>query len=395
MHRLSVIAVAGLAACALAVYFLGVWTPYTEARTIARGAADFKELSDRFAALAERKGAEYAFEVLRRTQFPPQTDLHLLGHVVGDELYKQKGIEGIAVCTQDFRNACSHSIVIGALDEYGGEEALGLVRDACEKAPGGPGAYTMCYHGLGHGVFAFFGYDLTPTVAFCEKTGTERYHEQEYTECVGGAIMELMGGGGHDREAWLTARVKYLSEDNPLLPCMSGEVPDQAKALCLVYLTPRLLELAGANLGNPDQALFPKALAFCDAIPASEQELRDACFGGFGKEFVPLAGKRDIRRVDEFTDQEYKTAIGWCLLAESDDGRRACIADAVASVFWGGENDPEASFRFCKLAEGVSRDACYKRLAEDIGRYAQEDIRSDLCSRIPADSRGACVSSGS
>jgi hypothetical protein len=372
--------------------FLGA-QQYAEAASIARDAKDFKELSDRFVALADTKGAEYAFTVLSRANLPPNTDLHLLGHVVGDELYKQRGVDGIGICTQDFRNACSHSIVIGALNEFGGEPALALIRDACKKAPGGSGAYTMCYHGLGHGIFAFYGYDLEPTIALCKQAGTEEYHKREYIECVGGAVMELMGGGGHDRELWLTSRARYLRNSVPLSPCISEVIPEDARALCLVYLTPRLWELAGIDLGRPDPSLFPKAFAMCDTIPHSKRELRDACFGGFGKEFIPLAGARDIRGVDRFSDDAYAQAIEWCGSAPSEDGRAACISEALSSIFWGGENDPEASFRFCALVkeEGM-QSACYGSLARNIRSYSEGPARDVLCVRIPEAERLVCES---
>lgn len=392
-QRGAYVAAGALAVVALlSVYLIFDPLQYKEAYSIARGAKDFKDLSGRFQRLSDDKGAEYAFEVLKRAEFPPNTDLHLLGHVVGDELYKQRGVDGIAICTQDFRNACSHSIVIGALNEYGGEPALEMIRDACKKAPGGSGAYTMCYHGLGHGVFAFYGYDLSPTVDMCRKTGTSEYHDREYIECVGGAVMELMGGGGHDREKWLASREKYLSKNNPLAPCTSAAVPDEIKPLCLIYLTPHLWEAAGIDLGRPNPTLFPKAFAMCDELPVAKQELRDACFGGFGKEFVPLAGARDIRGVERFSDEEYARAIEWCASADAQDGKEACVAEGLASIFWGGENDPEAGFRFCGLVgDSGMKTACYERLASDIGSYVKESERSALCDRVPESAREICA----
>lgn len=363
--------------------------PYIEAQTIGVGVTSFDQLEKRFASLAESKGAVYAFDVLRIAQLPPNTDLHLLGHTIGDILYKQKGVQGIEDCTQEFRNACSHTIVIGTLDEYGGQAALPLIDDSCKKAPGGPGAYTMCYHGLGHGVFAYFGYDLAKTAAFCKKMGTAAYHDQQYIECVGGSIMELMGGGGHDHEKWLVAQKKYLTDD-PLSPCMDAVIPDEAKSICFIYLTPELFLRAGANLGNPDPNTFPKAFSYCDAIPSSRQLLRDACFGGFGKEFVPLAGSRDIRNVTLFTDQQYQEAISWCHMAGVHDGEVSCIKEALASVFWGGENDPQASFRFCALVGANIQSSCYRNLGNNIVMYTNKKQRDDLCAQLLSVSKESC-----
>lgn len=106
-----------------------------DVETVEIAATSFGEFAIYFKELAEERGAVHAFSVLRETQFPPNIDLHLLGHVVGDELYKQEKMDGMQYCTHDFRNACSHTIVIGALLEKG-PVALDLVHDACRKARG-------------------------------------------------------------------------------------------------------------------------------------------------------------------------------------------------------------------------------------------------------------------
>lgn len=397
MYRLSLnkgwLAFLLAAACVGGVLlYARIWPqPYSEAATIGKNVSSFQELSNRFTAIARAKGGLYAYEILRRADLPPDTDFHLLGHAIGDVMYTQLGVGGIADCTQEFRNACSHTMVIGALQDYGASaQALSLIDDACKKAPGGPGAYTMCYHGLGHGVFAYFGYDLAKTSDFCKKMGTPAYHDEQYTQCVGGAIMELMGGGGHDHDKWEIARQKYLTND-PLAPCTNPLLPEGAKGYCYIYLTPRLFELAGAALAHPDPSTFPKAFSFCDAIPKSHQQLRDSCFGGFGKEFIPLASARDIRHIDKMTDEEFKLAAGWCELSAADDGKRACIGQDLESVFWGGENDPAASFRFCPLAPQDLQDACYKKLASNIHQYLSGDTRVTWCQKLSAAYQPVCM----
>ncbi len=363
--------------------------PYAEAQSIGKNVESFKELSDRFVALAKDKGAVYAFAVLKIANLPSNTDLHLLGHAVGDELYKQQGMGGIAYCTQDFRNACSHAVVIGALNEFGTSDAtLKKIDDACRQAPGGLGAYTMCYHGLGHGVFAYFGYDLQKTVSFCKRMGTSQYNDEQYTQCVGGAVMELMGGGGHDHGAWVVAREKYLNPHDPTALCLGSLIPDSAKTFCFEYLTPELFAQAGAELTSPDPATFPKAFGFCDAVPAGRPELRRACYGGFGKEFVTIAGARDIRHVDQFGDEEYTRAAQWCTLAQTHEGQEACVREALQSVFWGGENNPQASVRFCTDAPTGSQSACWDELTHAIAQYLPG--RTEVCVLLPAYYQPTC-----
>lgn len=377
-------------------------SPYPEAVAIGKNVADFKQLSARFTDLAKEKGAVYAYEVLRRAELPPNTDLHLLGHSVGDELYKQKGVAGISDCTQDFRNACSHTIVIGALQEFG-EAAFPKIREACKLAPGGKGAYTMCFHGLGHGVLAYFQYELIPTINLCKKLGTEKYNNREYIECVGGAIMEIISGGGHDHDAWLKARAKYFKPDDALYPCDALFMPPIARPNCYTYLTPHLFEAVGADMGHPTPQNFEDAFRFCDAVPISDKENRASCFGGFGKEFTVLAQDRDVRKIEDMTSERLQKVADWCSLANKlsrprldngDDvqGILDCDINAVQSLFWGGENKPDAALRFCAvLPEGKRRENCYSELTGAVSFYIDDKpYRANICDKYPEQYKESC-----
>ncbi len=361
--------------------------PSTEsmAKNIGRDVTSFQELSERFQKLAQWKGALYAYDVLRVAKLPGGTDLHLLAHVVGDELYKEKGTAGIKYCTNEFRNACSHTIVIGTLNERG-DAGLKEIRDACKQAPGGSGAYTMCFHGLGHGVFAAEGYDLDKTATFCGKTGTKEYNNREYEECFGGAIMELMGGGGHDKKLWTKRRTEYLSVYDPLAPCSTGLVPPALKGICYTYLSPHLFEFAGADLAHPLPNHFAGAFKYCDLLPAGEPRLRNACFGGIGKEFPVLALGRDIRAIGDASPKVLETIWGWCSLAPNQEGVDACAEQVLNSLFWGGENNPEISASFCSVSPNKnSEERCFDQVEGLIGYYLKSatDIKK-ACKVLPS-----------
>lgn len=343
----------------------------------------FEELSKYFSELAKEKGGAYAYEVLKQAPVPPGTDMHLLGHVVGDILYGQEGLNGIKVCTHDFRNACSHTIVVGLFLEQG-ESALSQIAETCYQAPGGSGAYTMCFHGLGHGVLAYTAYDLEKAVELCEKTGTPEYGYQESSQCMSGTIMEILAGV-HDREAWAKQYKNYLKDDEPLYPCTASFIPDYARPLCYVYLTPHLFEAAGASLAKPTPADYKKAFPFCNKIPVSDTGNRDACYGGFGKEFVGLALDRDIRNVDAMTDGQMKNAYNWCLLADNEGGAISCIKHATNSLYWGGENDRSAAIRFCSLmGDETYQEPCFANLIGAVQNYIQDpSYKKEFCKEIP------------
>lgn len=355
----------------------------SEIRQLQSKSWSFDELKKYFTNLAEKKGAQYAFDVLKTAPLPPDTDLHLLGHVVSDILYKQQGADGIQICTRDFRNACSHSIVVGLFTDKG-EAALSGIGQACQKAPGGLGAYIMCYHGLGHGILAYSGYDFLQTLNYCQKTGTVNYQFKEYPECVSGAVMEIISGGGHDHNIWLKQRTKYLKADHPFYLCSADFMPEQARGRCYDYITPYLWESTGANPDHPDEADFKKSFALCSQI--SESSYRRICYGGFGKEFVTLAAARDIRKVDQMDNQQLKQAVLWCSLAPDQQAVNDCLGSALSSIYWGGENDVSAAVRFCNvIADPGNQKNCFQNLIGQVSFYVKDPgYRESFCEKLPS-----------
>lgn len=350
----------------------------------------FDDLSTYFKKLADQKGGVYAFDVLKVAQLPPNTDLHLLGHVVGDELFKQKGAEGIKYCTQDFRDACSHTIVVG-LFVRDGVKALKTVSDVCRHAPGGKGAYTMCFHGLGHGVLAYTDYDLEKAIKLCQRTGTPEYNNREYIECVGGATMEMMSGI-NDPVLWQIQSKKYFSTTDPLAPCSTTIYPPETKPICYSYLTPHLFEAAGMDPSNPDMASLQKAFHFCDAIPDSEGSDRSTCYGDFGKEFITLAQSRDIRHISDMTNEQLKKAYSWCSVAGDTNGIDACIRSSIQSLYWGGENKPDAAIRYCNIIPDTKgRQACYDELIGAVSYYIDDThYKENFCNSIQPSFKTQC-----
>ncbi len=343
----------------------------------------FSDLTNFFKKMSLDKGALYAFQVLRDASFPPNTDIHLLAHTVGDILYKQRGVNGIQICTKEFRNACSHSIVIGVLVNKG-IGALAEIANACKRAPGGLGAYGMCFHGLGHGVLAYTGYNMAESVKLCERLGTSEHHQIETVECVGGVMMEMMSGV-HDRTAWESQKNKYLKNSDPLFPCNQNFIPAIAKANCYNYLTPHLWEVAGGDLGNPTDSDFTKAFKFCSNLVGDESVYRDACYGGFGKEFIGLAESRDIRKTSEMTPEQLKKIYDWCSLADNENGVLSCISQSVNSLYWGGENKPGAAIAFCGGIKDVGiSDKCFNQLIGNFRYYSTSRQKFlKLCHLLP------------
>lgn len=368
---------------------------YPELKEIKETTRDFSQLTLYFKELAQQKGSIYAFEVLRKASLPPHTDMHLLGHTVGDVLYKEQGVNGIKVCTNDFRNACSHSIVVGLFFDKG-EQALEEIAHVCRDAPGGKGAYTMCFHGLGHGVVAYAGYDLKRAIVLCEKTGTSAYGNREAIECIGGTIMEMISGGFHNRNLWTKQRNVYFSREDPLALCNKNFVPVNAKVQCYIYLTPYLWEAVGADLGNPSNEDFIQSFRLCDRVAVSQANDRDACFGGFGKEFVGLVQGRDIRMssIASIGEGQLRQIYSWCNLSHDERGIIMCNEHALASLYWGGETDRSIALRFCSIIDKKSiQDHCFRNLVNLVSIYITNmQYRELFCGELPPIYRQQCIS---
>ena len=307
---------------------------YQEASTIGAGSKSYSDISNSFVELAKEKGPLYAFEVLRRADLPANTVIHALGHRIAEVLYKEKGIDGMKDCTDEFRDACAMSISSDATQEYGGESALEKIKQICEEYPKDSRGYIECNHGLGHGAVIFFKFDLNKTFEFCKKDAHGNSSNLEYSICVGGAIMELAEGGDHDYANWAIAQEKYFSVDAPLSPCMGASMPEEVRGLCLLYITDHLLTLGHVNANSADPSKLPNAFHFCASL--SKQSLRDSCYGGFGRRFIYMSGLKDTRSdLSHYPDSQLARASSWCELAGAEDGMRACVAQELAVLFWG------------------------------------------------------------
>ena len=356
---------------------------------------DFRQLSNFFTKLAEEEGGEYAYHALafaaNANYLPPNTDTHLLGHAVGDILYKQEGMEGIKVCTDDLRNACSHSIVVGTLLERG-TEVLPQIVQLCKEAPGGKGAYTMCVHGLGHGVLAFAEYDMVRATEICKQTGTAEFGMMEIGQCVGGMTMEMVAGV-HDRDAWEKQYKNVFNDSDPLAPCNQDFIPDSTKSFCYMYLTPRLFQAAGAELGNPDPKYYPKAFSYCESIPKSRTSDRYSCFASFGKEFTVLANDRNIQSVESMSNDKLLKIYTWCNAVGSKESLTPCLGSALQSLYWGGENAPDVSIRFCGIIPDKNEsETCMNGLIAAVSYYMAGDAgaQESFCREIPAAFQETC-----
>lgn len=345
-----------------------------------------------FEDIAKQKGGVYAFSLLRRASLPPGNDTHLIGHRIGEEFYKQRGISGIKDCTQDFRNACSHSIIIGAFIQFG-ESALPKIETACDQAPGGSGAYLSCFHGAGHGIFSYTGYDFAKTRILCEKLGTGDQKNAKIAECMGGAVMEIISGGGHDEKTWTVQRKKYLHTDTPFSLCEPDNMPEVARNMCYIYITPYLWETVRQPNKPVREKTFKEAMALCENV--SDAPYKNTCYAGFGKEYVAYAKNYDTRDDTPLTLDQAQTIRRLCALAPNTEGEKACIGNSVGSLFWSGQSNYKNSLLFCSVyTESEMNKYCIENFLSSIQTNDIDKKTSKaICDSVPSAYTAYCENS--
>lgn len=358
----------------------------------------FDEYKDFFVALAQKKTAVYAFDVLRHVEVPSTVDIHRIAHAIGYVHFEQKGLSGIYGCTDEFRNACAHAIVVQALITQG-TQALTDVAKVCSEGPGGVGAYVNCFHGVGHGLLAYFEYDYENALVTCEKVydiavalRPEITTERLWQECVGGVTMELTQGE-HDKDAWGTAKDVYMPASDILMPCNAEYVSDEVRSICYAYLKPRFLEAAGATRGVPSPDAYPKALAYCKMIPTDEFGSRDGCYAGFGSAFAYFANG-DARTLERMSDSAIRNVHEWCSFADDARGERVCSLSALDVIFWGAQSDSPASISYCLLAPDVeSKNTCFTALISYAqGSFETQQKLDTFCKKLPPEYTKTCSS---
>lgn len=365
-----------------------------EASTLAGTAWDSDRYKSYFTNLAQEKGALYAFNVLGQAPLPPHIETHALGHAIGYVLYEQQGPTGMRYCTHDFTNACAHSVLIQTFIENGAQ-ALSDIANVCKEIPGGAASYPTCFHGVGHGILAYLGYDYENAVSRCtEVEDAVRASDPNGAsgisgQCVGGATMELIQGN-HDKGAWEAQKGKYLSDADLLSPCNASFMPDTARPFCYSYLTGRFLRASGAKGGTPSPEAYPKAFSYCEKIPKSSIADREGCYGGFGSNFVNIA--EDSRVLSDISDRAIGDVHAWCALAGDPDGEKWCVSYAMDTVFWTGNPAEKAARRFCDASnDGEIKDVCFGWLISSARFFYQGgDAFTAFCDSIPEHYRMQC-----
>lgn len=194
---------------------------------------------------------------------------HGFSHIMGELLYQKKGLNGFAVCDQEFNYSCYHGFFTAALADKG----VSIVRElnkVCEDTYNP--LPSPCQHGIGHGLMAYLGRDkLVEALGLCKLTNqTNPLHG-----CTSGLFMEYNASSHFSSTSGVIDR-RSLNPENPHEPCNSI-VPQEFRSSCYAEIP-----LWWREVYNRDFDLIGK---LCQSIEVKSHQ--SACYQGVGLVIAP------------------------------------------------------------------------------------------------------------
>ena len=129
----------------------------------------------------------YEYFKISMTTYDPY-EVHFLAHYVGDKIYRLEGLGGLEICDFSFLYGCYHGFIARALLEDPNNTIRQLER-ICDKYIDNPLKYDACFHGMGHGIVAYEGYnfdDMLQVLDRCDLLSKEMPRQF----CYSGVFME-------------------------------------------------------------------------------------------------------------------------------------------------------------------------------------------------------------
>ncbi|OGG56599.1 hypothetical protein A2680_04645 [Candidatus Kaiserbacteria bacterium RIFCSPHIGHO2_01_FULL_55_37] len=195
---------------------------------------------------------------------------HTAAHLFGEALYRQEGLDGFSVCDGSFGFGCYHSFLGLAIAEHG-PDVVKKLDEGCVRAYGPQG--TGCFHGIGHGVLAYYGYgfaDVGRALSLCAQLSWKG----QMSGCSDGVFMEY---NFRVMEKDPTKKSRPFTMSERYEPCLSVREYPQA---CYFGLGSWW-----ATALPQDASLSSRMGEFCAKV--KREDLRRACYRGIGYGILP------------------------------------------------------------------------------------------------------------
>lgn len=260
---------------------------------------------------------------------------HTSAHAFGAALFAVEDNAGLSVCDARFSYGCFHEFMGNSIASHGLSVVSELNEGCIESLVESP---LSCQHGIGHGIFAFLGYDEESLVKSLGECANLPYNDP-IGGCYGGVFMEynmqtMLGRQGHLRPA--------NSKEDLYRPCVNLE--SEFRASC-AFWQPQWWHIAILHAESTKDS-FAQLGTYCREM-ADTKELRRECFQGIGNITNPA------------TDFDAERSRELCDATSSDRLERLyCRAYAANSLSRGGAGKIGDGEALCDGLSQKERDFC-------------------------------------
>ena len=287
---------------------------------------------------------------------------HNRAHELGRKAYELLGGTAFKDCGIECHSGCRHGATEAFFSDKGSANLVENMAVLCEGENTQFGMH-QCVHGVGHGLMAWFDYDLPEVLKACDTIG-EEYHRRS---CYSGVFMENIVGGiaiSDSEEGTAYHTTDWLNDDLHY-PC--NAVDDAYKSECYFLQTDRMLRVLGSI------ELIGSA---CSDAP---QQFQFYCFYSMG------------RTVSGFFTRDPAESFRVCAAVEDDAGRETCLRGALSDHLWD-ETQTDDALELCRLSQNASLgEKCYDQLIVRGSEVIPEASRDGFCKKFPAGYYDGCM----
>lgn len=290
-------------------------------------------------------------------------DCHQEAHAIGRAGYELDKEKVFSECSASCHSGCYHGAMESFLHEKGTANIAAEVHEVCKIFQTSFSSFE-CLHGVGHGVLAYYDYDLPEALNQCGKLSTDF----ERASCYGGAFMEnIITGQGYGANPNIH-ETEYLSDD-PLFPCNDIDQSPTIQTECYKMQTSWMLTIFKYD--------FKKVANACLRVPGN---MIHTCFLSYGRD---AAGQ---------TLRDPQKMANYCATIP-EMYREDCVRGALNVVvdFWGPSLQNQA-VDFCKILSGDEKSSCYATLRSRLDDlFTSNEERTAHCNNFESEYKNLCV----
>lgn len=322
---------------------------------------------NRLLSFLKQKGVKYAMEkLIVESGGGSAFDCHQQAHLIGRLGYKTEGSKIFQSCRYYCHSGCYHGAMESFLQEKGTNNLADNIKGICDTFNIRFGIFE-CLHGIGHGLLAYFDYDLPKAIEECKKLS----NDFSTNSCYGGLFMEnILTGQGLGAKEKEKHQTKWVNKTDPHYPCDAINKDFDVQFQCYQMQTSWMLTILNYD--------FDKVARECFKAP---KKLMSVCFKSYGRD-ASGHSLRDPAKIKKLCD---KIPLG--------EYRNQCAIGAVNVIidFWGPELKNQAT-DLCRILNEPEKNNCYTALVGRLGDlFNTKEEHNKICQEFEERYKNLCL----